>query len=481
MEPAQLKALLDRAAGLTVAVVGDLMLDRYVYGEVSRISPEAPIPVLRGRSEAVMLGAAGNVARNVTALGGAVRIAGALGRDGAGEQVLDLFRAERRTELFLSWREDGSTTSKTRFVAGQQQLLRLDDEDETGLAAGDDPTVETAVLGVGAVLVSDYAKGFVTGETMAAARAAGAPVVVDPKGTDFARYGGVDLLKPNAGELAAAVGLPVGTDAEAEAALAAALARFPARAVLVTRGAAGMSLAERGRPVLHVRAHRREVFDVSGAGDTGLAALGLALAAGASLAEAVALAVAASGVAVGKPGTAVVTAAEVIEAEAVAAAPHGGGGKVCEAGAAAEQAARWREAGLRVGFTNGCFDVLHAGHVAYLAQARAWCDRLVVAVNTDRSVRALKGEGRPANALADRAAVLTALAAVDLVTAFDTPTPLELIAAVRPDVLVKGADYTEAQVVGADLVRGWGGEVRLAPLVEGRSTTATLARLRAAG
>ncbi len=478
MEPAQLKALLDRAAGLPVAVVGDLMLDRYVHGEVSRISPEAPIPVLLRRGETAMLGAAGNVARNLAALGAQVRLAGRVGVDAAGDEVARLLAAEAAITPLLA-RDAAPTVTKTRFIAAGQQLLRLDDEAADAPSAAVD--LAAALEGARAVLVSDYAKGFVTAEALAAARDAGAPVVVDPKGRDFARYGEVDLLKPNAAELATATGLPVGSDAEVEAALVEALRRFPARAVLVTRGAAGMSLAERGHAVLHVRAHRREVFDVSGAGDTGLAALGLALAAGASLAEAVALAVAASGVAVGKPGTAVVTAAEVLEAETVAAAPHGGGGKVVDEASAAEQAARWREAGLRVGFTNGCFDVLHAGHVAYLAQARAWCDRLIVAVNTDRSVHALKGEGRPVNALENRAAVLAALAAVDLVTAFDAPTPLELIAAVRPDVLVKGADYTEAQVVGAELVRSWAGEVRLAPLTPGTSTTATLAKLRAAG
>ena len=476
MEPAQLEALIARIAGRTVAVVGDLMLDRYVYGEVSRISPEAPIPVLRGRSEAVMLGAAGNVARNVTALGGRVRLAARIGDDEAGREVLRLLKAESDLEIFLDPAKEGRTTCKTRFVAAGQQLLRLDHEEE--VRSGPSADIAEALAGADAVLVSDYAKGFVDAAVLSAVRAAGAVVVVDPKGSDFARYGPVDMLKPNASELAAAVGLPVGDDEEAEAALTTALARFPAQAVLVTRGAAGMSLAVRGAPVRHFRAHRREVFDVSGAGDTGLAALGLALAAGAPMHEAVAFAVAASGVAVAKPGTAVVSADEVLEAEALAVSPHAGGKRGTAEGAA-EQAARWRSQGLRVGFTNGCFDVLHAGHVAYLAQARSWCDRLIVGLNSDASVRRLKGEGRPVNDLDSRAAVLAGLAAVDFVAPFDAPTPRELIAAVRPDVLVKGADYAEHEVVGADLVRGWGGEVRLAALVDGRSTTATLAKLKA--
>ena len=477
MEPEAIQALIDRAAGAAVVVVGDVMLDRYVYGEVSRISPEAPIPVLLRRQETAMLGAAGNVARNLAALGAQVRLAGRVGRDAAGDEVERLLGGEPIAPALV--RGDGPTVTKTRFVASGQQLLRLDDE-AAAAAELEPPDLAAVTGGAAVVLVSDYAKGFVTEALMRALVAGDAAVVVDPKGRDFARYGAVEVLKPNAAELAAAVELPTSSDAEVEAALAAALARFPARAVLVTRGAAGMSLAERGAPVRHLRAHRREVFDVSGAGDTGLAALGLALAGGALLSEAAAFAVAASGVAVGKPGTAVVTVAEILAAEAAAVAPHGGG-KVVGAAHAAEMAAAWRAQGLRVGFTNGCFDVLHAGHVGYLAQARAWCDRLVVGLNSDASVRGLKGAGRPVNELEGRAAVLAALAAVDLVVAFDAPTPRELIAVVRPDVLVKGADYAEHEVVGADVVRGWGGEVKLAPLVEGRSTTATLAKLKAAG
>jgi D-beta-D-heptose 7-phosphate kinase/D-beta-D-heptose 1-phosphate adenosyltransferase len=331
-------------------------------------------------------------------------------------------------------------------------------------------------------LISDYAKGAVSTAVIAACgqvgRRTGAAIIVDPKGHSFARYGAVDLIKPNARELGLTTGLPTRTDEEIEAALIAALGACQATAILVTRAGQGMSLIERGSAgsVRHFRAETRTVFDVSGAGDTTLAALGVALASGASLGEAVELALLASGVVVGKAGTAVVTPNELIEAE-LAGRLAPAEAKLATLDRAVTEVARWREAGLKVGFTNGCFDILHRGHIAYLDQARAWCDRLVVGLNSDASVRGLKGDGRPVNPLESRALVLAGLSAVDLVAPFDAETPLALIEALRPDVLIKGADYTVAQVVGADVVQGYGGEVRLADIVEGYSTTNAIARM----
>jgi D-beta-D-heptose 7-phosphate kinase/D-beta-D-heptose 1-phosphate adenosyltransferase len=314
---------------------------------------------------------------------------------------------------------------------------------------------------------------------IAACRAAGLPIVVDPKGRDFARYGEVAVIKPNAAELAGAVNLPTRTDAEVDAALAAALAACEAQAIVVTRAAQGMSALVRGGTPRHFRARPREVFDVSGAGDTALAALGLALGSGAELDEAIALAILASGVAVEKVGTAVVTPEELIDAElgAHSAPMHA---KIATLDRLRDETARWRARGLKVGFTNGCFDILHRGHVAYLAQARSWCDRLVVGLNSDASVQRLKGDGRPVNDLEARAIVLAGLAGVDLVAPFDEDTPIRLIEAARPDVLIKGADYTVDKVVGADLVQSWGGEVRLADFVDGWSTTAAIAKMKQA-
>jgi len=481
MDLSALQPLLAAMAGVRVACVGDVMLDRYVQGEVERISPEAPVPVLRMRDQTEMLGAAGNVARNVAALGGRPVLAGVKGAGPNGGVLAGLMAQDGIDDRTVS--DAGRpTTVKTRFVAGQQQLLRLDEENLEPLSIAMERTVaeavETAVRDQAVVLVSDYAKGAVTAATLEAARSGGAPVIVDPKGRDFARYGRVALLKPNALELAGATGLPTRTDAEVEAALALALAGCEAEAVLVTRAGQGMSLARRGEPVRHFRARPREVFDVSGAGDTSLAALGLALAAGASLEKAVELAILASGVVVEKAGTAVVTPSELIDAElAQHRAPADG--KIATPEEAARRVAEWRAQGLRIGFTNGCFDILHRGHVAYLAQARSWCDRLVLGLNTDASIRRLKGPERPVNDLESRALVLGALGHVDLVAPFSEDTPLNLIRALRPDVLVKGADYAESEVVGGAEVKSWGGEVKLADIVEGQSTTAAIARLRA--
>ena len=467
-----LQGLLDRIRGVAVACVGDLMLDRFVYGEVGRISPEAPIPVLRATRSIAMPGAVGNVARNVAALGGRARLAGVVGQDAAGQELAALIAAEPGIDDFLEARAEAATIVKTRFVAAGQQLLRLDDEVD-----GRREIEARAVFSEASIiLLSDYAKGGVGDEAIRAALSSGVPVIVDPKGRDFARYGAVDVIKPNAGELAAATGLPVGTDAEVEAALTALLDAVTAQAVVVTRAGKGMSLMRRGGSVRHFPGRAREVFDVSGAGDTGLAALGLALGAGASLEQAVAFAILASGVVVGKAGTAVVTPAELIEAEMSqhALAAHA---KVSPVDELAAEVETWRRQGLKVGFTNGCFDILHRGHVAYLQQARSWCDRLIVALNTDASVRRLKGEGRPVNDLESRAVVLGGLSSVDRVTAFDDPTPIALIERLRPDVLIKGSDYTREGVVGGDLVESWGGEVRLADFRDGFSTTRTIEKL----
>ncbi len=484
MTLARLQHLLAAAAQVRIACIGDLMVDRYVYGEVARVSPEAPIPVLARRSDAAMLGGVGNVASNVAALGATALLTGAVGDDAAAAQAAELAAAAERIDGVFVTAPGRPTTQKTRFVAAGQQLLRVDSESDTPLSEAAARALReaatAAVAGASAVILSDYAKGVVDAAlaraVVEAAQAKNRPVVVDPKGRSFAKYGAVDLIKPNARELAIVTERPVATDAEVEVALQAALEACEARAILVTRAGAGMSLAVRGAPVRHVSARAKAVFDVSGAGDTSIAALAVAIAAGADLEEAVAFAVLASGVVVGKLGTATVSPHELIAAELDAhRAPAEA--KLVSAGEAATLADSWRRDGLSVGFTNGCFDILHKGHVSYLDQARRWCDRLVVAVNSDSSVRRLKGDGRPVNDLESRALVLAGLASVDLVTSFDADTPLDLIRQIRPDVLVKGADYAEDEVVGAAEVRAWGGTVRLADLVDGYSTTAAIRRM----
>jgi D-beta-D-heptose 7-phosphate kinase/D-beta-D-heptose 1-phosphate adenosyltransferase len=460
------------------------MVDRYVYGDVTRVSPEAPVPVLKRSRELVMLGAAGNVARNVAALGGEVSLVGLIGGDAEGHEALRLVGEEAGVEGYLVTDADRPTTLKTRFVSGGQQLLRVDLEAARPVAGDVEQrlirTIRDAAKDAGAILLSDYGKGVVTEAVIAVCREvaaqSGGKLVVDSKARSFAHYGAVDMIKPNAAELAYATDLPTETDAQVEVALVRALELWETKAILVTRASKGISLAVRGEAVRHFPTAAREVFDASGAGDTTLAALGLGLAAGAAVEDAIAFAQLASGVAVSKVGTATVSPDELVEA-AISAHLAPAEAKIATAQRMVEEVARWRAKGLRVGFTNGCFDILHRGHVAYLAQARAWCDRLIVGLNSDESVHALKGEGRPVNDLESRALVLAGLGGVDLVVPFEEATPVKLIEAARPDVLIKGADYSEDQVVGGDLVKSWGGEVKLATLVDGYSTTAAIARM----
>jgi D-beta-D-heptose 7-phosphate kinase/D-beta-D-heptose 1-phosphate adenosyltransferase len=481
-----LQSTLARLAGARVLVVGDVMIDRFVYGDVTRVSAEAPIPVLAHAQESAMLGGAGNVARNIASLGGCARLVGLIGNDTAGAEIEGLLAAAPGIEGALVPDRYRTTTVKMRFVAAGQQLLRVDTETLAACAGAAEAALIAALdhaqdeTHARAVLVSDYGKGVVTPAViqaaLAAARRCRAILVVDSKARGFAHYGAVDVVKPNALELSRATGLSTETDAEIETALAAALHSCQAGAILVTRAAKGMSLAVRGAPVRHFSRPAPEVFDTAGAGDTVLAVLGVALAAGARLDDAVELALIASHVVVRKAGVAVATPDEVLEDELAAhrsPLEH----KIATPERMSAEAERWRARGLRVGFTNGCFDILHPGHIAYLSQAKSWCDRLIVGLNSDASIRALKGPGRPVNPLEARALVLAALSVVDLVASFDEPTPIELIKAARPDLLVKGADYSLDGVVGRSEVESWGGEVRLAAFVEGHSTTSTLQRM----
>ena len=482
---ARLADALERLAGARVAVVGDIMLDRYVYGEAERISPEAPVPVLRVVEEVEMLGGAGNVLRNLAALGVKAACVAAVGADADGEHVGALIGKETGAAAHLAVLRGWPTSRKTRFVAGGHQLLRVDRERAEPLGGADEEAMiarlSAALEGAKTVILSDYGKGALTARVIAAVVAAAAkakiPVLADPKGRDFAKYRGALLVTPNRKELGDASGMPVGSDAEVEAAARAIQARAGIAAVLGTRGAQGMTLLDERGAVHHIAAEAREVFDVSGAGDTVIAAVAAGLAAGLPLIDAVRIANCAAGIVVGKAGTAVAYPAEIraaLERQERSAAE----GKIANRAAAVERTALWRRRGLRVGFTNGCFDLLHPGHLHLLAQARAACDRLVVGLNSDASVKRLKGNGRPVQDEAARATVLAGLADVDLVTVFGEDTPDALIAALRPDVLVKGADYTMATVVGADFVKSYGGRIVLAELLPGHSTTATVAKIK---
>jgi D-beta-D-heptose 7-phosphate kinase/D-beta-D-heptose 1-phosphate adenosyltransferase len=472
-----------------VVCLGDIMLDRYVYGRVDRISPEAPIPVIAVEREAAMLGGVGNVARNVASLGGTAGLLATIGDDEAGREVLRLISEEERIEPDLITDIGRATTVKTRFVAGAQQLLRADQEVALPLSGESvDAIVEAAredMANAGVIVLSDYAKGCLSDNVLQAiigtARDMGLPVIVDPKSADFSRYSGATMIKPNLKELALATGMPCGTDAEVLDAATEALAHANADAILVTRSQAGMTLVTRapsgeGIEAHHFPARALEVFDVSGAGDTVLATLGLAIAAGADLPQAAAIANAAAGLVVAKIGTAVVYPGELTHALHEADV-NKADQKICTLTEALDRVERWRAQGQSVGFTNGCFDLIHPGHLSLLRQSRAECDRLVVGLNSDSSVKLLKGESRPLQGELARALVLASLEDVDMVVIFSDETPLTLISTLKPDVLVKGADYTVETVVGADIVQANGGRVVLAELVAGQSTTNTIARM----
>ena len=415
-----------------VLCVGDAMIDHYVRGRVERISPEAPVPVLHIESEESRLGGAGNVLRNLHALGVETCFISATGNDTAGGNLSRLVAELGTSEAHVIAERGRTTTVKTRYIAETQQLLRTDREEvaplKDELRGEFIKLVRAALIDHRVAIVSDYAKGVLAnglaGEIVAAAR-----------------------------ELIAA---------------------HDFAAMLVSCGKDGMVLVERDGAVNRLPAGAHEVYDVSGAGDTVVAVVGAALAAGGSLLEAAQLANIAAGIVVGKVGTAVVTADELAQALVDRdALEHI---KAASLALALEHVARWRRHGLTIGFTNGCFDLLHPGHVALLRQARAGCDRLVVGLNSDASVRRLKGSGRPVQNADARSEVLTSLASVDLVVVFEEDTPLALIEAIRPDLLVKGADYRAEEVVGGALVEAYGGKVLLAELVPGFSTTATIAR-----
>jgi D-beta-D-heptose 7-phosphate kinase/D-beta-D-heptose 1-phosphate adenosyltransferase len=472
----------------TVLCVGDLMLDEFVYGEVSRVSPEAPAPVIAVQRSETNVGGAGNVARNIAALGARCIFAGLVGEDEAGAKLkVDLAR-EKLIEAVLVTDSSRPTTRKVRFVSEHfsTHMLRADWELAVPAAADVEQRLIDAILPQLAradiVLLSDYAKGVLTARVIRniidAAKKLGKRVIVDPKSANFAIYRGATLLTPNRKEFAEATRSRADTDLNIAGAAQDAMVLADCEAMLVTQSEHGMTLVVRGGEAIHVPAMPVKVRDVSGAGDTVAAVLALTLAAGADWETALRMANAAAAVAVGKKGTATVTPAELrrkILPHASLAAEE----KIVPVGGDLDaHLADWRKQGLRIGFTNGCFDILHPGHVKVLTAARGACDRLIVGLNSDASVKRLKGEGRPVQDERARAEVLAALEAVDLVAIFAEDTPIELIAKVKPSVLVKGGDYTREQVVGHEIVEAAGGEVVLVDILPGHSTTSLVDRAR---
>jgi D-beta-D-heptose 7-phosphate kinase/D-beta-D-heptose 1-phosphate adenosyltransferase len=481
-------ALSQAVTGQTVLCVGDLMLDEFVYGEVSRISPEAPAPVIAVQRSETNIGGAGNVARNIAALGARCIFVGLVGDDAAGAALKAALGRETGIESVLVADPTRPTTRKVRFVSEHfsTHMLRADWERAAPASAEVEQKLIDTILPLldraDIVLLSDYAKGVLTARVIRnvidAARSRAKRVIVDPKSANFAIYRGATLLTPNRKEFSEATRSRAETTQEISSAARDAMQLADCEAILVTQSERGMTLVPRQGEPVHVPAYPTKVRDVSGAGDTVVAVLAVTLAAGAAWEDALRMASAAAAVAISKRGTASVTAPELrrrILPQATLAAEK----KILSSGdALTARLADWREEGLRVGFTNGCFDILHPGHVKVLTAARATCDRLVVGLNSDASVKRLKGESRPVQDERARAEVLAALEAVDAVAIFEEDTPIRLIEQVRPSVLVKGGDYTREQVVGHEIVEAGGGEVILVDILKGHSTTALVDRAR---
>ena len=461
-------------------VIGDVMLDRYWHGSASRVSPEAPVPVVKVANREDRPGGAGNVALNIAALGSAVRLVGVVGDDEAGLELLSRLKAAGVYCDFLQ-SEEKPTITKLRIISQHQQLIRLDFEKafEASDIIGLQDKAKSLVDDSQVMVLSDYGKGALQDiiDLIDLGRSRNIPIIVDPKGADFTKYRGATLITPNLTEFEAVVG---GSDNEDEFVNKGLrlVRELNLEAILITRGEHGMTLIRPDSPELHLPARAQEVFDVTGAGDTVISVLAASMAAGDGLADATALANLAAGLVVGKLGTAAISGPELRRAM-LADQNSGRGVMTAEQLQIVVQDSKAH--GEKIIFTNGCFDIIHAGHVGYLAEAKRLGDRLVVAINDDDSAHRLKGEGRPINPVERRMAVLAGLEAVDWVVSFSEDTPEPLLESLQPEVLVKGGDYTMDQVVGADYVKSYGGVVRVLEFLDNCSTSAIMEKIKEVG
>ena len=469
-----------------VLCIGDVMLDRFIYGQVDRISPEAPIPVFAIGHENSMLGGAGNVARNLVGLGAQVSFVSVVGNDKTAHKITSMIGKEEQISPFLITEIGRITTVKTRFVAGNHQILRADNEVKHDISVSTVRMVldilASEVAKVDVVLISDYGKGLLTREVLQKiieiSHEHKKPVIVDPKSRDFSCYSGATLISPNLHELANAANCELKTDKEIIATASSLIARNNIENILVTRSKDGMSLVKKDGSTHHIKASAKEVFDVSGAGDTAIATLALGIAAKLELEEAANLANIAAGIVVGRIGTAVISAQD-LETEFFAHETNAATRKIMLLASAKAQSEKWQRDGKVVAFTNGCFDLMHSGHLSLLNQIKANCDKLIVGVNSDASVKRLKGETRPINSELERALMLASLSVVDMVVIFGEDTPINLIETLRPNIIAKGADYAKTQVIGYEFVESYGGQVLLIPLKEGYSTTNIIKKVSA--
>ncbi len=472
---------------LKVIVIGDVMLDRYIWGSVSRISPEAPVPVVHVRKTSKRGGGAANVALNLKGLGANVFLAGLTGMDSARDELLASLKKENVDTSLVIPVPDRPTITKTRIIGSHQQMIRLDEEESCLSPASQEKSFLEGILKVleegsfDVMILSDYAKGVLSSGVcqtlIKEANSKQIPVLVDPKGLDFTKYAGATLLTPNLKEISDVLQCaPDDLDAlfpKAESLRT----KLRIDNLMITRGEYGISLLTGDRKeIRHFPAQALEVFDVSGAGDTVLATVAGFITSGLSIDEVITLANVAAGVVVSKVGTVPIKRGELINALGTDSS-SGSGSKIYDEAQLLHRIQEWKDRGEKIVFTNGCFDILHVGHVSYLEAAKKLGDRLIIGLNTDQSVKVLKGDDRPIVPEEDRARILAALSATDAVVLFDEETPLRLIESFQPDVLVKGSDYQEAGIVGAKEVRSWGGTVETVELVAGKSTTDIVSRI----
>ncbi len=467
-----------------VLVIGDLMLDRYLIGEVERISPEAPVPIVLLKQQNERAGGAANVAANLAGLGIKTHIAGCVGQDVDGKALLNMLTQQGIEASSVLQSVERPTITKTRILGGHHQMMRLDQESHAAFSANENSDLLNLVKSQlsakpSIVILSDYAKGVLSSEVcqsiITACKAANIPVLADPKGKDYSKYKGATALTPNKKETAEACGVNA---RETDALLASANAlrkTLNLQFLAVTRGEEGISVLDDNSSA-HIPASAKQVFDVSGAGDTVIATLAAGMMFGLGHHDALHLANIAAGIVVGKVGTVPIHRDELLHELTTQEATEQAD-KICDLAHLTSKVAAWRKQNLKIAFTNGCFDLLHAGHVTYLEAAKKTSDKLILGLNTDRSVSAIKGPTRPVIHENDRARVLAALESIDAVILFDEDTPLTLINTLKPDVIIKGSDYTEDQVVGGAEVKSWGGKVALIDVVEGRSTSNIIKKL----
>ena len=480
-----LKTAIDKLSSAKVICVGDVMLDKFIYGEIERISPEAPIPVLRCISETSMLGGGGNVARNIIGLGGYCKFVSVVGKDSAGKELISQVGKLKNLDARLITDPKRQTSIKTRFIASNQQVMRADTETIEPITSETEKLVLDAISreagDFSAIVLADYGKGVLSDglaqKILSLAKTNKIPVVVDPQGSNYFEYDNASIVTPNKKELQEATGLAVETTEDIVAAAMKLMKAKNIKAVLATRSADGMTLVHSNGNYDHYPAQAREVFDVSGAGDTVAACLATCIAANIPIDVSVKLANAAAGIVVAKMGTAVAYNDDLLGSITDIGAEENEK-KVHSLQSLSKTIIEWKKMGYLVGFTNGCFDLIHPGHLSVIQRAKSLCDRLIVAVNSDVSIKAIKGEKRPIQNQNTRMAILSALSAVDVVIKFDSKTPTDLIKKLEPDKFFKGSDYIDAEIPESKIVESYGGEVVFVDLIEGHSTTSTINQIK---